>query len=188
MVSSFLDCHLPFTFSPCFSLHELPLAVPLPLLAIQSQSFLYSRVITSLKTLFYFRVHWFAGIICTITPCFSLWNSLKASPGWPPVSFALQRTSHAVVRNPSTYIWEFLSSCDLSPNSQLLKHEIRSGGYKSSLAGEMQTKPSPGQDTTGIHPTLCIRTGWENESDCSTTAEVQTADLCQEQGCKEMHW
>lgn len=35
---------LPFNFSPCSSLHELPLALVFPLLAIQSQSFLYSRV------------------------------------------------------------------------------------------------------------------------------------------------
>lgn len=110
---------------------------------------------TSLETLFCFRVHWFASIICTITPRFSLWNSLKASPGWPPVSFALQCTIQAVFWNPSTYIREFFPSCDLSPNGQLLKHEIRgNGSYKNSLAGEMQTKPSPGQDMTGIHPAV----------------------------------
>lgn len=108
---------------------------------------------TSLETLFCFRLHWFAGIICTITPCFSLWNSLKASPGWPPVSFALQRAIHAVFWNPSTCIGEFLPSRDLSPNGQLLKHGIRgNGSYKNSLAGETQTKASPGQATPGIHP------------------------------------
>lgn len=147
---------------------------------------------TSLKTLFCFRVHWFAGIICTITPGFSLWHSLKASPRWPPVSFALQCTIHAVFWNPSTYIREFLPSCDLSPSGQLLKHEIRrNGSYKSSLAGEMQKNPSPVQHMTGIHPALVrvsTRTCCTRRRVSASPAEGQKSDKCPEEDCKEMHW
>lgn len=78
IVSSVLSPH---TGCPSPSAHAPP-SMPLtalPLSAIQTQVFLYS----SWKTPFCFRLHCFAGITCTITPHFSLWSSLKASPGWP---------------------------------------------------------------------------------------------------------